>query len=66
MFKLVPEILAVPLESNERLAALVPPKLTALKVVAFVPPERLTPEVPAKAPAEDAVSVPLETVVVPE
>ena len=61
---LVLEILAVPLESNERLA-LVPPKLTALKTVALVPPARLTPEVPANAPAI-AVSVPLETVVKPE
>jgi len=65
MFRLVPEILAVPLESSERLAALVPPKLTALSTVAFVPPERLIPEVPANAP-EVAVRVPLETVVNPE
>ena len=65
MFKLVPEILAVPLESSERLAALVPPKLTALKIVALVPPDRLMPEVPANAP-EVAVRVPLETVVNPE
>ena len=64
MLKLAPEILAVPLESRERLA-LVPPKLTALNVVAFVPPLSVTPEVPANAPAI-AVSVPLETVVKPE
>ena len=65
MLKLVPEILAVPLESRDRLAALVPPKLTALNVVAFVPPLSVTPEVPLNAP-EVAVRVPLETVVKPE
>ena len=64
MLKLVPEILAVAFASRERLA-LVPPKLTALNVVAFVPPLSVTPEVPANAPAI-AVSVPLETVVKPE
>ena len=61
---LVLEILAVPLESSERLA-LVPPKLTALKTVALVPPARLTPEVPLNA-SKVAVKVPLETVVKPE
>jgi len=62
--KPVPEILAVPAASSERLA-LVPPKLTALNVVALVPPLSVTPEVPAKAPAV-AAKVPLETVVKPE
>ena len=65
MLKLVPEILAVPLASSERVAALVPPKLTALNVVAFVPPASATPEVPANAP-EVVVRVPLATVVKPE
>ena len=61
----VPEIVAVAFESSERLAALVPPKLTALSTVAFVPPLRTMPEVPANAPSV-AVKVPLLIVVKPE
>ena len=61
----VPEIVAVAFESSERLAALVPPKLTALNTVAFVPPDSVIPEVPANA-SKVAVKVPLETVVNPE
>ena len=64
MLKLVPEILAVPFASRERLA-LVPPKLTALNVVELVPPLSVTPEVASNAP-EAAVRVPLETEVKPE
>ena len=60
----VPEIVAVAFGSSERLA-LVPPKLTALRTVALVPPLSVMPDVPANAPA-DAVSVPPETVVKPE
>ena len=62
--RLSPVMVAVAYESSERLA-FVPPKLTALKVVAFVPPLSVTPEVPANAP-EEAVSVPPDIVVAPE
>ena len=58
-----PVIVAVAFESSERLA-FVPPKLTALKVVAFVPPLSVTPDVPANAPA-DAVNVPPDIAVAP-